>query len=145
MEGRYEISEHKDRGYLLAELDPNTEDGTTTTIAGLNFLRDLHRIHDPADGPYTLLFHPNQALRPVPEVRRMWAAELRGENIEHLALLNYDQLGTALKVVAQLLVVASGNSRRARFFHSLNDALEWLDEDDETHAEPVDPFDRART
>lgn len=142
VEGRYEISEHKDRGYLLAELEPNTETATTT-IAGMNFLRDLHRIRDPTEGPYTLLFHPNRALRPVPEVRRLWADEMRSGRIERLALLNYDTLGTALKVVAQLLVVASGNSRRARFFHTLDDALDWLDEDDETRAEPVDPFEAA--
>lgn len=143
VEGRYELSELVGTRHLLAELLPNSG-GITTDIAGTNFLRDLHALRPPADGGYGLMFRPLAPLKPVPAVRRAWAAELKAGHIERLALLNYDELGTALKVVAQLIVVASGRTQTARFFRHVDDAVRWLTEGEERRAEPVDPYARTR-
>lgn len=139
VEGRYEISELSGTRILLAEVSPNSN-GVTTEMAGVNFLRDLHALRPPNEGTYGLMFHPNQPLRPIPAARRAFAQELREGNIERLALLNYDALGTALKVVAQLIVVASGRSNTARFFRSIDTAIDWLSGGPDDVGEPVDPY-----
>lgn len=138
LNGHYVVSEHRDTGALLVEISPNLI-GSTNDLAARNLVRDLLSLRPSSEGPYDLMFHPNERLNPTAHARREWAEYLKGANVRHLALLNYDSLGRALRVVAQLLVVAAGRRETTRFFHDVDGALEWFDSRAEA-GEPVYPY-----
>lgn len=139
--GHYLVSEHRDTGALLVEISPNLG-GTTNDVAAANLVRDLVSMRPPSEGPYDLMFHPDERLNPSARARRVWAEYLKDQNVQHLALLNYDRLGRALRVVAQLLVVAAGRWETTRFFPDVEGALEWFASRAEA-GEPSYPYEGA--
>lgn len=122
---------------LLVRMRPN-QGAITTLSQGEALVSALKKLRPIAQGPYTLHFFPETRLRPTPEVRRAWSQYLKNGNVERLSLLNYEHLGTPFKVVAQLIIGAAG-LRNARFFDSLEEALEWAHGGMVT-GEPVYPY-----